>query len=110
MHMAWITRAARDTDDRVLFLAEDESGITGVSTCVRTRTPRVDITGVTQPGTGAADALMAAFFAWADYAATEAGPCAARNVAVLRYVERCGFRASQTRYLFHRWLDDTSHA
>ena len=107
MHGAWMARAARDTEDRRLFLAEDDSGITGVSTCVAAGgVHRVDTTGVTKPGTGAADALMAALFAWAENGATEAGPCAARNVPVLRYVERCGFRASQTRYLFHRWLDD----
>lgn len=107
MHEAWIARAASEGGERVLFVAEDDSGVTGVSTCVRSGVPRVDTTGVTKPGSGAADALMAAFFEWADGGATEAGPCAARNVPVLRYVERCGFRASQTRYLFHRWLDET---
>jgi len=110
MHEAWITRAARDAGERVLFVAEDDSGVTGVSTCVRSGVPRVDTTGVTKPGTGAADALMAAFFDWAGGGATEAGPCAARNVPVLRYVERCGFRAAQTRYLFHRWLDEAPEA
>lgn len=106
MHEAWIARAIGDTEHRVCFVAEDDSGVTGVSTCVRDGVPRVDTTGVTKPGSGAADALMAAFFEWAGGGATEAGPCAARNVAVLRYVERCGFRAHATRYLFHRWLDE----
>lgn len=110
MHEAWITRAARDVGERVLFVAEDDSGVTGVSTCVRSSVPRVDTTGVTKPGSGAADALMAAFFDWAGGGATEAGPCAARNVPVLRYVERCGFRAAQTSYLFHRWLDEAPEA
>jgi hypothetical protein len=63
--------------------------------------------GVTKPGSGASYALMAALFEWADDGATEAGPCAARNVAVLRYVEHCGFNVSRVRYLFHRWLDET---
>lgn len=110
MHEAWIARAARDVDERVLFVSEDDSGVTGVSTCVRGDVPRVDTTGVTKPGSGAADALMAAFFDWADGGATEAGPCAARNVPVLRYVERCGFRAKSARYLFHRWLDEAPGA
>ena len=72
--------------------------------------PRVDTKGVTKPGTGAADALMVALFDWAGGGATEAGPCAARNIAPLRYLERCGFRVSRVRYLFHRWLDEEAEA
>jgi dTDP-4-amino-4,6-dideoxy-D-galactose acyltransferase len=106
MHEAWVTRAAREIDDRLLAVAEDDSGIIGVSTNVRIDTPRVDFMGVTRPGSGAAQALMNALFEWAGDVETEAGPCAARNVAVIRYVEHCGFSLSKVQYLYHRWLDE----
>jgi hypothetical protein len=106
MHEAWIERAARDTDERALYVAYDDDGITGVATFVRSPVPRVDLKGVTKPSTGAADALMVALFDWAGSGPTEAGPCAARNIAPLRYLERCGFRICRVRYLFHRWLDE----
>jgi hypothetical protein len=110
MHEAWMERAARDTDERALYIAYDDDGITGVATFVRSPLPRTDTKGVTKPSTGAADALMAAFFEWAGEGPTEAGPCAARNIAPLRYVERCGYRVSRVRYLFHRWLDEEPDA
>jgi dTDP-4-amino-4,6-dideoxy-D-galactose acyltransferase len=107
MHEAWMERAAGDdTDDRALYISYDDDGVTGVATFVRTPVPRVDTKGVTQQGTGAADALMVALFEWAGGGPTEAGPCAARNIAPLRYLERCGFRVGRARYLFHRWLDE----
>jgi hypothetical protein len=106
MHEAWIARAARETAERALYVAYDDDGIIGVATCVRSPVPRVDIKGVTKPSTGAADALMVAFFDWAGGGPTEGGPCAARNIAPLRYLERCGFRVCRVRYLFHRWLDE----
>ena len=106
MHEAWIQRAARDTDERALYIAYDDTGITGVATFVRSPVPRVDIKGVTRPGTGAADALLVALFEWAEGGPVEAGPCAARNIAPLRYLERCEFRICRARYLFHRWLDE----
>ena len=108
MHEAWMAHAASDgTDERALYIAyDDDDGVTGVATFVRTPVPRVDTKGVTKLGTGAADALMVALFDWAGGGPTEAGPCAARNIAPLRYLERCGFRVGRTRYLFHRWLDE----
>jgi hypothetical protein len=106
MHQAWMERAARDTDERALYISYDDDGITGVATFVRSPVPRVDTKGVTKPSTGAADALMVALFDWAGGGPTEAGPCAARNLAPLRYLERCGFRIGRVRYLFHRWLDE----
>jgi hypothetical protein len=107
MHEAWMERAARDdSDERALYIACDDDGVTGVATFVRTPVPRVDTKGVTKLGTGAADALMVALFEWAGGGPTEAGPCAARNIAPLRYLERCGFRVCRTSYLFHRWLDE----
>jgi hypothetical protein len=107
MHEAWMARAACDTtDERALYISYDDDGVTGVATFVRTPVPRVDTKGVTKQGSGAADALMVALFDWAGGGPTEAGPCAARNIAPLRYLERCGFRVGRTRYLFHRWLDE----
>ena len=50
MHRAWIERAARDTDERALYVAYDDTGITGVATFARTPVPRVDIQAVTRPG------------------------------------------------------------
>jgi hypothetical protein len=106
MHEAWIERAARDSDQRALYISYDDEGINGVATFVRSPVPRVDIKAVTKPSTGAADALMVALFEWAGGGPTQAGPCAARNVAPLRYLERCGFRIAHARYLFHRWYDE----
>lgn len=110
MHRAWVERAAREAEERLFAIAEDESGIVGVSTNVWSPVPRVDFMGVTKPGSGAAQALMGALMEWADEGETQAGPCAARNIAVLRYVEGCGFRVSQVQYLFHRWLDEDTGA
>jgi hypothetical protein len=106
MHEAWIERAASDTNERALYIAYDDTGVTGVATSVRSQVPRFDIIGITKPGTGAADALMVAFLEWAGGGPVEGGPSAARNVAALRYWERCGFRVCRARYLFHRWLDE----
>jgi hypothetical protein len=110
MHVAWIERAAEDTDERALYVAHDNDGVTGVATSVRSPVPRADMISVTEPGTGAADALMVAFLDGAGDGPTEAGPSAARNIAALRYWERCGFRVCRTRYLFHRWLDEDAES
>jgi hypothetical protein len=106
LHEAWIERAARETDERALFVAYDDTGITGLATFVRSPVPRIDLEAATKPGTGATDALMVALFEWAGGGPTEAGPCAARNIAILRHLERCGFRVCRTRYLFHRWYNE----
>lgn len=106
MFRAWVERAAGDGEEHMLLVAEDESGITGLSTNVRHPVPRVDLMGVTKPGSGASWALMDGLIRWAEHGLTEAGPCAARNIAVLRYVENCGFRVVASQYKFHRWLDD----
>ena len=108
MHRAWVERAAAETDERLFLVAEDESGVIGVSTNVWSPVPRVDFMGVTTPGTGASQALMDALFQWAEGGATEAGPCAARNIAVFRYVEGCGFKVARVQYLYHRWYDEES--
>jgi hypothetical protein len=49
---------------------------------------------------------MAGLVEWADGAAIEAGPCAARNIAPLRFLEHCGFSIVSSQYRFHRWLDE----
>jgi hypothetical protein len=106
MHQAWIERAARGVDGRALFLAYDDAGITGLATFSRSPVPRLDLVSVTKPGTGAADALMVALFEWAGGGPTEGGWCAARNIAVLRWFGRWGFRVCRAKYTFHRWYDD----
>lgn len=106
MHVAWVERAARESGERMLAIAEDESGVTGFSTHVRSPTPRVDTMGVSGQGSGASWALMNELVAWADGGPIEAGPCAARNVAPLRFLEHCGFSVTRSQYLFHRWLDE----
>jgi dTDP-4-amino-4,6-dideoxy-D-galactose acyltransferase len=106
MHVAWVERAARDLDERMLAVTEDETGVTGFSTNVRSPVPRVDIMGVTKLGSGASWALMAELVEWADGGPIDAGPCAARNIAPLRFLEHCGFSISRVRYLYHRWLDE----
>lgn len=109
MHQAWVERAARD-DDRMLAVAEDDTGIIGVSAHVRRPIPRVDFMGVTKPGIGASWALMQEFLDWAGGGPVEGGPCAARNIAPIRYLERCGFSVVRTQYLYHRWFDEPGEA
>jgi hypothetical protein len=106
MFGAWVTRAAADGEEHMLLIAEDETGITGLSTHVRTPVPRVDLMGVITQGSGASWALMAGLVEWADGGAIEAGPCAARNIAPLRFLEHCGFDIVRSHYHFHRWLDE----
>jgi dTDP-4-amino-4,6-dideoxy-D-galactose acyltransferase len=111
MHRAWIRRAADGGgDERLLLVAEDASGITGVATHVRSPVPRVDIMGVIQQGSGASWALMSAFLDWAGGGPVEAGPCAARNIAPLRFLEKCGFEVARVEYRFHRWFDEDAGA
>jgi len=110
MHRAWIERAARDTDERALYVAYDDTGLTGVATFGRSPTPHIDIVGVTKPGTGAADALIRKMVEWGSGGHSEAGAAAARNIAVLRWLDRNGFRACRTRYVLHRWLDEARAA
>ena len=90
----------------MLAISEDASGVTGLSTHVRSPVPRVDLMGVTKQRTGASWALMAELMNWAGDGPVEAGPCAARNIAPLRFLEHCGFSISRVRYIFHRWLDE----
>jgi hypothetical protein len=107
MHEAWVTRAASDTtDERMLAIAEEDGVVTGISTHVRTPVPRVDLMGVTRQGSGSSWVLMQALVDWAGDGPIEAGPCAARNIPPLRFLEHCGFSICRSRYLYHRWLDE----
>jgi len=103
MFRAWVERAARDGHDHHLLVAEEGDELSGVATAVRNPVHRIDLCGVIRPGSGAAWALMRGFVEWAENGPTEAGPCAARNIPVLRYVEHTGFSAIATQYKFHRW-------
>ena len=105
MFRAWVERAIT-AEDRMLSISEDEHGITGVSSHVRGQPDRIDLMGVVKPGTGASDAMMRFFFDWARPGPVDAGPCAARNLSVLRFLDRCGFRMSRCEYHFHRWFDE----
>jgi len=107
MFRAWVERAVED-DERMLSISEDETGVTGLSTHLRSDPDRIDLMGVTKVGTGASDAMIAFFMDWARTETVEAGPCAARNVSVLRLLGRCGFRPSRCDYHFHRWFDEDS--
>jgi hypothetical protein len=102
MHHAWVERAARDPQ-RMLTISEDKDGITGVGTHVWSPVPRVDLLGVIKQGSGAAWAHLAELIAWADEGEVDAGPCAARNVAPLRFLEHCGFALSRVTYTHHWW-------
>jgi dTDP-4-amino-4,6-dideoxy-D-galactose acyltransferase len=107
MFHAWVERAARDGEEHMLLITEDDTGVTGLATHVWTPIPRVDLMGVITQGSGASWALMAGLVEWANGGPIEAGPCAARNVAPLRFLEHCGFSIVRTRYIFHRWLDES---
>ncbi|MFT5201547.1 MAG: hypothetical protein ACI9C1_000923 [Candidatus Aldehydirespiratoraceae bacterium] len=107
MHQAWVERAIRD-DHRMLAIAEDEDGVTGISTQVDIGpggTPCVDLMGVVKPGKGVSGVLLQALFDWAPDGPLEAGPCAARNIAVLRFLERYNFSVGMVTYTYHWWRE-----
>ena len=107
MHQAWVERAIRD-ENRMLAIAEDEDGVTGLSTQVLegpTGTPCVDLMGVVKPGKGVSGALLQALVDWAPDGPLDAGPCAARNIAVLRFLERYDFSVRMVNYTYHWWRE-----
>lgn len=107
MFDAWVRRAAADTDDEfMLLIAEDDSGVTGIATHVRSDQPRVDLLSVTKPGTRTSWALLGGGLEWAGTDVYHAGPVAARNVSCLRFLEHNRFEIIRARYLFHAWFDD----
>lgn len=103
MFEAWIERAEAD-DDRLLLVAEDSGVVVGVATARRGPPDRVDLMAVDEPGAGVSQALLDAFLGWAGPGPTEAGPCAVRNVAAIRFLEGTGHRLCRTRYQYHRWF------
>jgi hypothetical protein len=104
MFRAWVERAAR-ADDRLLTIAEDDDGVTGIAAHVRGERDRIDLMGVTKPGTGIPHVFIEAFLEWAGHEATEAGPCATRNMSVIRFLERDGYRVNKAQYHYHRWFE-----
>jgi dTDP-4-amino-4,6-dideoxy-D-galactose acyltransferase len=107
MNLAWVDRAARcRTDDHALMVAEDERGVIAFITRARHPVPIVDAVGTTAPGSGAARALMQDARSWAGDDGLWAGWAAARNINSYRFVENCGFRVTEVRYIYHRWLDE----
>ena len=105
MHEAWVIRAASEPGERMLAITEDETGVTGIATHVRTPIPRVDLMGVITQGSGASWAMMNLLVEWAGGGEIEAGPCAARNIAPCRFLEHCGFSIIDVNYQYHLWLD-----
>jgi hypothetical protein len=116
LHQAWVERAAREEAGRLLLVAEDDRGITGMSTLQRPAAttavderpvaPRIDLIASTRNSSGAAQALVGHAFACFGPGRSEGGPIAARNTISLRFSEQMGYRISRARYLFHRWLDE----
>lgn len=111
MHQAWVERAISD-DHRMLAIAEDEDGVTGLSTQINegpTGAPCVDLMGVVKPGKGVSAALMQAFVDWAPDGPVDAGPCAARNIAVLRFLEKHDFTVRKVNYTYHWWREGSGN-
>lgn len=107
MNRAWIERAARCTTDEFdLMVAENDSGITAFISRARHPHPIVDTVGTTAPGSGAARALINESRQWAGDQPLWGGWIAARNVNSYRFVEHCGYRVAEVRYIYHRWLDE----
>ncbi len=116
MHRAWVERALTEPG-RMLLVAEDSTGITGMSTVSTSPRPaasdtsfaagpRIDLIASTKYQSGAAQALVAHAFECFGPGLSRGGPIAARNVVSLRFSEHMGYRVARTRYLFHRWLDE----
>ena len=118
LHQAWVERAAQGEPGRVLLVAEDDTGITGMSTLslptndsaasasAVTPGPRIDLIASTKNQSGAAQALVAHAFEGFGPGPSQGGPIAARNHISLRFSEQMGYRVARTWYLFHRWLDE----
>ncbi len=108
---AWAERATRDPDgDHSMLVASDDRGIIAFITRTVHPSPRVDGVGTTARGSGAARYLIEEARAWAGSVPLLGGPIAARNIPCLRYVSHCGYRVSEVRYLYHRWLDEAPMA
>jgi dTDP-4-amino-4,6-dideoxy-D-galactose acyltransferase len=106
LQRSWVDRAVGPSEDHTLMVAEQESGIVALIGRVATPQPRVDAVGTTKRGSGAARYLIQGSREWAHPEPLLGGPIASRNVAALRYVSHCGYRASKVEYLYHHWLDE----
>jgi hypothetical protein len=116
LHEAWVERAANGDAGRLLLVAEDETGIAGMSTLQLPgassaadgppTTARIDLIASTRNSSGAAQALVGYAFACFGPGPSDGGPIAARNTISLRFSEQMGYRVARARYLFHRWLDE----
>lgn len=105
MLRAWIHRAAEE-DHRLVTITEDEDGINGVGTHVREDLHRIDLLALIKRGTDAGFLHLEELIRWADDGATLGGPCAARNVAPLRFLEKAGYMLHGVTYTHHWWADD----
>ncbi len=54
-------------------------------------------------------ALLQALVDWAPEGPLEAGPCAARNIAVLRFLERYDFSVGMVTYTYHWWREGSGN-
>ncbi|MEO6628823.1 MAG: hypothetical protein ABIP03_09670 [Aquihabitans sp.] len=108
LQRSWVERAVGPDENHCLMVAEQESGLVAIIGRVTSPSPRVDAVGTTQRGSGAARYLIEESRAWASPGPLLGGPIAARNVAALRYVSHCGYRAGKVDYSFHCWLDENS--
>lgn len=106
---AWIERAATcTTGEFELVVAVDDEDGSLVAFISRAREPEpvIDTIGTLAVGAGAARALVGVSRGWAGDGPLLGGPIAARNVVASRFVQTVGYRATWTRYLYHRWLDE----
>jgi hypothetical protein len=107
MNRAWIERAARcETGEFELVVAEEDGAISAFISRALHPYPIVDTVATIAPGSGAARALIQASRTWAGDRPLWGGWAAMRNINSFRFVEHCGFRTAEVRYLYHRWLDE----
>lgn len=107
MNVAWIGRAARSVgDEHRLTVAEDHRGVVAFMGMGRNPRPFADTVATTAPGSGAVQMLMREAFEWAGDDGLGCGWAASRNIGSFRFVEGCGFRVAEVRYVYHRWLDE----
>jgi hypothetical protein len=109
MQTAWIERAAKCTTgefELVVAVNDEDDSIVAFISRAREPKPVVDTVGTLTVGAGAARLLIQISRAWAGEGSLLGGPIAARNTTASRFVQTVGYRATWTRYLFHRWLDE----
>lgn len=109
LQAAWAARAVGPDPDRFLLVAEEGEEIVGFCTGTTSpdELPRIDLIATTRPGRQVAEHLVDARFDGFPAGPSMGGPIAARNVASLRFVLGMGYKISTTRYLYHRWLDQS---